>query len=346
LVEDTQDEQLWPAWEQDDDPPHLLIVLHTSDGDEPIKIQIQDQEPDPIPDPANTSAPPMDVASLAFYMDNYQPPPAPGVAKLPPVHFGFGSASDPSPQRVDMQYQLQGAGTSDAGYNPFTADEDERGHGLHVLFSAKRDSFGLHRSFKENTGLDLVDPNGGSGPGSAATLVEEQFDGMFLIENQRLAVNVYARDNRWVRIGPSQDVESMYSSDFLIEEAQLEPRDPRSLPEGPAKPPYLKKRDPEEIMGPKKFPGVAWWIEEGPRDGTEERDLDPPRHKNAPFIIFRFANYPPEQYAGDSSRNKDIYLRVVARDLLGNVTDVRIPLHIHGTDFKVNSITQGGQRGQ
>lgn len=343
-----EEEQLWPEWEQDDDPPHMLVVLHTSAGADPIKIQIQDQEPDPLPDPPDDSAPPMDVASLAMYLDNYQPPPGPGVAALPAIHFGFPEATA-NPIRINARYELPKPGSSatpETGRNAFTGDQDERGHGLHIMLSGKRDSLGLHRSFKENTGLELVDPNGGSGPGTAATLVEEDFDGLFLIENQRLAVSVYARDNRWLRVGPNSDSQPLYSDDLLIEETQLEPKDTRSLPEGPADPPYLRKRDPEEIMGSKKFPGVAWWIEEGPRDVTDEGDLDPPRHKNAPFIIFRFANYPPEQYAGDSSRNKDIFLRIVARDLLGNVTDLRIPLHIHGTDFQVNSITQGGQRGR
>lgn len=339
------EDQLWPVWDQDEDPPHLLIVLNTSDGSVPTRIEFLDVEPDDLP--ATVDDPATDRAEFSMYMPDYYesaPPPGEGTG-FDPIHFGF-RGGDKKP--VTLRYALD-SGPSDTGFNPFTRGEDRRGHGLHVLLSKRRDDLGLHRAMDPATLSGDDFDAGRTGPGEPGAIVNDEFDGMYLFENQRLGISVYARDNRWLRVGPTDAERSLYldedgNFDLAYEGRVIEPKDDRSIADAPARPPYLQKRDPEEVMGSEKFPGICWWIEEGPRGETDESNLEEPRHVNAPYVIFRFANYPPEKYADDASRNKDLYLRVVARDLMGNATDVRIPLHIRGKDFQFNTVQSGTKR--
>ncbi len=345
-------EQMWPVWDQDEDPPHLQIVLQTSGGGEPTKFEILDQNPDPLPGSSGStgSVGATDVVSLSMHMADYYPgaPPPGGGAGFDPIRFGFNGDKPP----VHIEYGVKSPGDmTEVGRNPFSGPQVVRGNSFHLLLSKKRESLGLHRGLGElkvtYEGSDLSGPP--AAPGDPSTIVDDEFDGMYLFENQRLAITVLARDNRWLRVGPKTSAQkALYTKDLLVEGAELRGEDKRSLQDGPADPPYLRVRQPEDLFE-RNYPGVAWWIEEGPRyadaDGKEESKIEAARHKNASFIVFRFANYPPDQYAGDSSRNKDIYLRVVAKDLIGNMTDVRIPLHIRGKDFNVNTIQSGTQRG-
>lgn len=331
----TDSSQAWPWWDQDEDPPHMMIVLQAGDGGDPMVLALVDEEPDG----SATS----DIVSMTLKMPIWHPD-TPAEDKS--LDFSEGGR-EPPPR---LEYGIEDiSGGGDEGYNPYTQQNEARGNSFHLVLSGKRKKIGLHRGMK-----NFLVPSGN--PGEAGTgaftqdiLTGDEFDGLYLYENQRLSVKVYARDNRWRRTGPTSSERSLYSDDPVVEATQLEPRDPRSLADGPARPPYLQRRSPEEVME-RKQPGICWFIEEGPRNSgdelgpDDERNFREPQYPNAPFIIFRFANDPPDAVANDPDRNLDIYLRVVARDLLSNAIDVRIPLHIRSKDFSVNTLVTGGGR--
>jgi hypothetical protein len=67
--------------------------------------------------------------------------------------------------------------------------------------------------------------------------------------------------------------------------------------------------------------------------------------ENAPYILFRTGNFPPAQgVAPDDPRNQDRFLRIVCRDLLSNVTDIRIPIYVKSHEFSVSTIRSDTQR--
>jgi len=63
--------------------------------------------------------------------------------------------------------------------------------------------------------------------------------------------------------------------------------------------------------------------------------------ESAPFILFRSGNYSGKPGA---SEDFDRFLRIVARDLLSNVTDIRIPLYVKSRDFSVSTLETGTSR--
>lgn len=328
-------DQMWPHWEQDEDPPHLLLVLQQSNGGRPTRLQLIDEEPD--------SSPRTDTVSLSLELADYYPeapPPGSDIMPLfPPYEFGF---AHPAPA-IRIEYQTEdvaSASDDDKGVNPFdTSSEVRRGHSLHLLLSGKRDRLGLHRGLQSFTSVQAT----GSGPGSPASLPDAAFDGIYLFENERLVIDVYARDNRWLRVAPEDAQQAaLYSTDPVVEGTQIVVTDPRSLTGGTARPPYLAPRPPRDLMV-QAYPGVAWWIEEGGPGETDESNFKV-LYENPPYVIFRFANYPQEEVK--PSQWRDLYLRVVARDLLSNVTDVRIPLHVRSKEFVASRLGAGTQRGR
>jgi hypothetical protein len=321
-------EQMWPFWEQDEDPPHLLIVLQSSNGGNPMRLQFLDEEPD--------STALSDVVSMSLELADYYPEaPPPGSNAMPlfaPFKFGFEHPTPP----VRIEYEVEDVvspGSQDEGANPFSPGARiRRGNSLHVLVSGKRTSLGLHRGFGSFKDFQAT----GSGPGSAPTLKDAAFDGIFLFEGERLLIDIYARDNRWLRVPPTPDVAALgiYSLDPIIEATQLLVKDPRSIPSSPAQPPYLPVQLPTDLMV-RLVPGISWWIEEGDLDESDETKLTT-RQENPPFVIFRYANFPPDEVK--PSQRKDIYLRIVARDLLSNLTDVRIPIHVRDKNFAASQL--------
>lgn len=330
----TGTEQMWPYWEQDEDPPHLLLVLQASNGGKPTRLQLIDAEPD--------SSRQTDHVTMSLELGDYYPeapPPGSDATPLfPPFQFGYDHTVPP----VRIEYAVEdvvSASDDDAGMNPFDpGSKIRRGHSFHLLLSGKRPSLGLHRGLASFTAFDAS----GTSPGDPGTLKDAAFDGLFLFEDERLLIDVYARDNRWLRVRPTPAVTSLgiYSTDPVEEATQLRVKDPRSLPTGPAEPPYLPIQTPEDLMV-RKLPGISWWIEEGAEGETDESKLVT-RQENPPFVIFRYANFPPDEV--QASQRKDIYLRVVARDLLSNMTDVRIPIHVRDKDFAASRLGSNSRR--
>ena len=213
------------------------------------------------------------------------------------------------------------------------------------MLSGKKESIGLHRSFPNyfEVGADS-NLNIDQGNFTHDQLVSDQFEGLFLWENERVAVEVLARDNRWLRVGPGQNRSFLgYDEDPAKEVAQLLQKDPRASFDSP-KPPYFPVIDVNENMD-QFHPGISWWIEELPsgEDGSSE-DQFQRRNQNQPFIVFRFPNYPPESVAG-SDKDIRIFLRIVVRDLFSNVVDVRVPIFVRGKDFNISTLNRSSSRG-
>lgn len=314
---------MWPWWDQDEDPPHVLISLRPSDGTPPLVLRIQDDDPDP----SNAS----DAFTMSLEVRDYNPliPPVPAEppSSLAPIRIGATGGPDP----VHLEYPTNGP----------TANS------LKLLLMGGRDNLGEHLGLKK-----LFVPTGTPGQASASAfsdplLTSEQFGGLFVFENTRLEVKVIARDNRWKRVGPSGSMAGSYSTDPIEEARQILPEDPRSLarPSGESDPPYLDIVPRNELDNGR--PGIAWWVEEAPRGSTDETavKVSSPSFENAPHVLFRVANYPPDGGSGsDEIRRTDFFLRVVARDLLANVTDVRIPVYVKDKSFAVSTLESGSER--
>lgn len=300
----------WPHWDQDEDPPHLQIVLKGGDGGDPTVIRIQDEEPDREPG--------ADVAKLSLQLrDHHRDVPPPGAAlppELAPVNLGFPGGEP----LLRVRYPTGG----------------EEGNGFRLLLSGKRERYGLHRGFKALTGET-------GGPLGHRVLTHADFDGLYLWENVRVEVKVTARDNRWLRKTlPPELKDRLYPGGFVpppaLESSDFVGGDPRSLAQ-PAQPPFFPTIPRSSIQA--GYPGICWWIEEGvPGQETDEGLLV--SMENAPELLFRVPNDPPQKYPGRA----EIFLRVVARDLLGNETDVRIPIHVRGKDFGVGTLESKSER--
>lgn len=319
-------ESMWPLWDQDEDPPHVRIVLRTT-NDAPTVLKILDREPDPNE--------PVDVAQVTLQMENYYAgaPPAGDTAspRQPPL-----DVKDDDPALV--QYPV-------APWDDSKSPEENTGNSFRLLVSGAKETLGLHRSFPGFFAEgSTAGPDPSSGDFAHAQLVNDEFQGLFLWENERLAVEVLARDNRWLRVGPGSDGASLgYDPDPAKEVTQILPKDPRASLEG-TEPPYFPVIPRDENM--EKFhPGISWWIEELPagKDGSAP-DHFTRRNENQPYMVFRFPNFPQEAVAG-TDKDIRLFLRVVVRDLMQNTVDVRFPIFVRGKDFNISTLDRTSERG-
>lgn len=310
---------MWPDWDEDEDPPHLLMTLSPEGGGEPFRLELIDSDPD--------SSVRSDVVSMSLRIRDYAPevpPPGSGENPLVPLlAFGEGEAEPAE----SLEYP------TDRG----------QGGSLTLLFSGKREKVGPHLGFGEMkvpTGLLGVASDEAF---SHRVLTSPDFDGFFTWENQRLAMRVLTRDNRWLRTGvPDELAETLYPGGQVPppreEVRDLLPHDPRAIDPSGARPPYLPVISRSKMMDEMR-PGVAWWVEEI-EHGDEEANVLGVTNENAPYLLFRAPNYPPADHPG----SRELYLRLVSRDLLGNRTDIRIPIWVRAKDFAVNMLQSGSRR--
>jgi hypothetical protein len=225
------------------------------------------------------------------------------------------------------------------------------GNSFYLLLAGDREI----ENWKGFSKLAKLEPTpGGTAPaGEITRLKSEKMKGLFFSENSRVSVQVLARDNQWRRV-PLDDAAkalNIYSPDPLIEVTQLFEQDPRSQLDktGKIEAPYLEHRDRQKIVpsdhSNQGMPGVTWFIEEGPPGVvvTEDQQIEVASQpfESAPFILFRSGNYSGKPGA---SGDFDRFLRIVARDLLSNVTDIRIPLYVKNRDFSVSTLESGTSR--
>lgn len=313
---------MWPAWDQDEDPPHVLVMLRANDGSPPLTLRILDKDPDPS---AGSDVVDMSL-EWATYNPSIPPPPAEAPSGLEPIDIRKDGKEEP----VALEYRT------------------EKSNSLKLVLSGETEELGDHVGFKK-----LYVPSGTPGEKSENAfshdvLTSDKLKGLVIYENVRLEVRVVARDNRWRRVGPSGSGASLYSSDPIEEARQIFPEDPRAVPDGrgEAKPPYLDTIAREDNMDRGK-PGISWWIEEGRKGASADDDLKParPSFENAPHILFRAPNFPKDDSKGDDDpRNFDRYLRIVVRDLLSNVVDLRIPVLVMPKNFSVDTLESNTSR--
>lgn len=318
-VDGASDGAMWPRWDQDEDPPTVLVKLNVSDGSPPVTLLIKDQDPD--------SSAQTDAVTLGIQFRNYNervpemPRPSPG--DLPLLEMRGEEKS------LQLTYQTQG----------------DVGNSFYLLVAGDRD-LGLWKGFKtrnpEPVNAGKVDQ------AQLQVLKGPEFKGLFLGENVRVSVEVLARDNRWKRVPPDDRTESLYSKDPLVEVTQIRETDYRSEaePDGKRQEPYLDLITKQDNME-NKLPGITWWMEEAPQGTTDPGAIKDSNqlNENAPYILFRSGNFPPAQgVAADDPRNQDRFLRIVCRDLISNVTDIRIPIYIKASDFAVNTLRTDTQR--
>lgn len=306
---------MWPYWDEDDDPPHLKVVFGPADGGDPMQLELLDQEPD--------STISSDVVTVTVKLKDFYPEaPAPGSGQaplFPPIDF-----------KGRIEYRTG-------------AQDGARGNDLLLVVAGRKKAFGAHQGFG-----DLYTPL--ATPGTAPSgnrftdpkLTDASLDGIFVFENVRLQVKAMARDNRWLRVGPT---DGLYPTGQVPpptrEVTDLLDRDPRSFQEGPARPPYLPLISHQDNME-RRRPGLTWWVESvEPRTATDEAQFKV-TNENVPDFICRVPNYPADKFPDSPA----LYLRVVARDLLSNVTDVRIPIHVRPKNFSVTAIESSSGRQQ
>lgn len=320
---------LWPYWDQDTDPPHLSLTLSPEGGGEPMVLELTDVEPDPGPG--------KDAFDLSLRMRDHHPlVPPPGVGRsvaFPPIRVGRGTESRP----LRLVYPTDGP----------------NGESLLLLLSRQRERVGEHRGLAglERTASGRVPrpggrkgarpgiAGGGRGEEPTGPLVDgDTFDGLFTFEDVRIRVDALARDDRWLRTGVPADLAGTLFPEGVppprVESRTMRREDPRSLPVDSPKRPYLAKVSRRESLEEGR-PGITWWVEE--REGEGDFVV---RDENAPHLLFRAPNYPP----ADHPEAPELYLRVVVRDLLQNVTDLRIPIHVRPRGFEVDTLQLGTQR--
>jgi hypothetical protein len=335
---------MWPQWNQDEDPPHILVKIQVSDGSPPLVVRLLDREPDLS---AQT-----DVMNVGLQFHNYNPripdpsatPEELAKVHLPPLDFILppGSAATspppataPKDTSLDIEYPTQGP----------------TGNSFYLLLAGDR-SIGRWKGFKDQQEIS-PSPSGKADQAMIDHLKSDKVQGLFFSENVRVSVQVLARDNQWRRVPPDSKALSLklYSNNPQIEVHQIFEKDPRSVKEkgGEIHPPYLQPRDRDKVLPPgdpaRGLPGISWWVEEGP-EGVEVDQEDQIKNasqdfNNAPFLLFRSGNY-----SGKPNAPKDFnrFLRIVVRDLLANVTDIRIPLYVKNRDFSVSSLRSGSKR--
>lgn len=313
-------EHLWPHWDQDEDPPHLLVILSPDGGGEPFELKLADQEPD-----ASARS---DVVSMTLRMRDHHPamppPGAPTPAALAPLDLG-PRGREPA---VQLEYPV-GPGV---------------GNGLSLLLSGRQERLGEHRGLGQ-----LKRPSGRLGKAGTQAfehpvLTSQDFDGLYTFTKVRLEVDVLARDDRWRRVGvPRELAGQLYPGGAVppdrVEVTQLLRGDPRRLDPWAPRAPYLPLVSRDAVLE-RQLPGMAWWVEELAHGDAEGVVLQV-RDENAPALLFRAPNFPPERYP----QSRAMVLRVVARDLLGNATDVRIPLHVRSKDMEVDVLSRQAERG-
>ncbi len=305
---------LWPSFEADDDPPHLQVTLTTDDGAEPVVVRVTDVEPDP--------APGSDAVRLAVSLASWHPEsPAPGREadlSLPPIAAGF-------------------PGTPEA---PVLAVPLESGKPASVALLLA----GGTGHLKEHAALGAFPVLGGSEL-AARQLASPEFEGVQVFESVRLGIRVLARDDRFLRRPLDRALGERLYPEGAPEDPRVEVRDfpagdPRA--EDPPAAPYLPVVGRRELES--GHPGVAWWWEEwAPEDGAGAAGAGSgPRilAENLREITLRGPDSPREQFPGAGLR----VLRVVAADLVGNRTDLRIPIRVRAKDFEVRWLGWSGGR--
>ncbi len=306
---------MWPYWDQDEDPPHVLVTVSPEGGGDPMVLKLVDQEPD-----ATTRS---DVVSMSLQIRDYHrdvpPPGEPTPADLAPIQVGAGGPGSEPAARLEYP--------TDTGL----------GNSLFLLLSGARENLGPHMGlgkFKVPTG---VAGKAGTAPFAHPRLTSPDFDGLWTFENVRLKVDVLARDNRWLRVGVPKDLARTLYPDGKVPPASVEVthmlrHDPRAMDPLDPKPPYLKRISRNENLE-RHYPGITWWVEEMAHGGQDGAVLAI-SNENAPYLIFRAANHPVERYPD----SRELYLRIVVRDLMSNVSDLRIPIHVRPKDFAVDTL--------
>lgn len=133
---------MWPRWNQDEDPPHLLVKVQVSDGSPPLLLRLTDQEPDASAEvdamhmelrfatyhplvPASGS-PPSDLPPLDFRLPVHPPP-----GEL--LHHSRRAQRDPHrvPPQADREQlpAAAGRGPGDRGLEGLRQAARERGTG-------------------------------------------------------------------------------------------------------------------------------------------------------------------------------------------------------------------------
>lgn len=308
LVQEAEEsiEQLWPVWNQDEDPPNLQIRIIPTDSDQVTHIRLIDENPDLDPD--------RDSATLHVSGPHFDPS-ARSTART------TWTFVYPTADRHDLALTLSTDAGLPAGFRDHARLSDLEGRS-EALPDAMKGMQALW--LRQNVRVKIQ------------VLAKDD-------RWRRVLLSPSEEDGRATGTPLTIETSRERRADFfdpLCPEARYETANAAN--ERNTDPPYLPRRSPEALdEAATPAPGLSWWIEPlDPASGSASVERLG-YSANAETFIFRTATHPREQHP---TAPRWYALRVVAQDRYLNRTDLIIPIAVVEAGFKIQGLGFDSQR--